>query len=361
MRLIPRVKDIPLPDMPGELPSLSVVIAARNEQRRIGDCLESLAASEYPRIEVIVVNDRSDDKTGEIADSYAARFPRLFRVIHVSEVPSGWLGKCHALSTGAGQASGDFILFTDADVIFDPMALAHVLAHADRERADQVVVFPDTITYTFLEKVTTTAFAAIFVTRFNPLHAMRRRSAGYIGAGAFNLVRRRVYERIGGHRFLRLHVIDDLALGKLVKYAGGVVRLLVSGGMVRVRWQESFRQTISGFDKNAFAAMNYNPVRAVVAATLLFLVFWYGVIGLFLGPPGARILSALLLVVQPAMLYRAFRSVQHVHWIYAVTLPLGAAFISWAIIRSTAITLWQGGVRWRGSFYPLTDLRRYRL
>jgi glycosyltransferase involved in cell wall biosynthesis len=361
MRRIPRLHDIPLPELLTDLPRLSVVIAARNEERRLPACLDSLLASDCPDMEVILVNDRSTDSTGEIAEDYAVKWQSRLNALHIEEVPPGWLGKCHALSTGAAQATGEYVLFTDADVLFDRRALAHALAHAQTEQADQLVVLPDMITYSFLERVLTTAFALLFVARFRPWRAMQRRTPEYVGAGAFNLVRRRMYQRIGGHRFLRMHVVDDLALGKLVKYSGGTVRLLVANGMVRVRWQESFGQTITGLEKNAFAAMNYSVTRTLVASALLVLMFWWPYVGLAFGPPLARLFCAAAAVAQIALTYAGFRSVQRTHFVYAVTVPLGVLFLAWAMVRSMITTLRNGGIRWRDSFYPLHQVRKYKL
>lgn len=358
VRRLPRLLEI---EPEASLPQLSVVIPARNEERRLRDCLDSLLANEYPDLQIICVDDRSTDSTGQILDEYARRHPSHVRVIHNVEVPAGWLGKCHAISRGSAEADGEFILFTDADVVFSPGALVRAVSHAMRGRVDMVVALPEMITHTAGERAFGAVFSMIFLLKFEPERAMRPRSTRFIGVGAFNMVRRSFYELIGGHRFLRLQVVDDIGLGKIMKRAGGIVRVVDGSGAVRVRWQESLGQLITGLEKNAFASMNYAAPRAIVASVLLFLATWWGVIGLFIGPFGARVLSLALFLLTPVLLYASFRRRSPVGGLYLLAFPIGALMLCWALLRSTFLTIRQGGVRWRDDFYPLEELRKYRL
>lgn len=349
-----------LPAMP-DLPTLSVVIPARDEEKRLPECLQSLAGADYPQLEVLIVDDRSQDATGRIADDYARELPDRFQAIHIAALPDGWLGKCNALATGAEQARGEYVLFTDADVVFHPEALRRAAAHAVRVEADLLVGLPHIVLYTFLERVMATAFMSVFLMSFSPWRAMQRKSPVFIGVGAFNMVRASFYRQIGGHRFLRLQVVDDAGLGKIMKYAGGKVRVVAATDMVRVRWQESFAGLIAGLEKNAFAALGYRTVRAILACTLLVLAHWWGFIGIWFGPAGARILCALLIAEQPVVNYVLLRKQSPIPPLFFFTLPVGALFIAWAMLRSMWVTLRQGGVRWRDSFYPLSELRKFRI
>ena len=361
MRRVPQLSRLSPPRDAAAMPRLSVVIPARNEERSLRDCLESLLAQDYPNLEIIAVDDRSSDSTGVIMDELAAASGGRLAAIHIAEVPEGWLGKCNALSVGAARANGDFILFTDGDVVYEPTALGRAMAHVVSENADLLVVMPDMIAHSAGERIIILGFAQAFLAAYEPWRAMDRRSPAYIGAGAFNLVRRSLYERCGGHRFLRLQVIDDVGLGKIIKHAGGILRVAGGRGMVHVRWQESLAGTIRGLEKNGFAAMNYSVVRAVGAvAVFLFGSLWPWA-GMFTGPLTARLAcGAVALVIQPAIGIVGTR-LARMHWSLAFTLPVGATLIGWAILRSMIVTLRQGGIRWRDHFYPLDELRQFKL
>jgi hypothetical protein len=222
----------PLPD--SELPSLSIVSAARNEAARIEGAARSLLAQDYPGLQVVAVDDRSEDATGAILDRIAAQESRL-RVVHVTELPSGWLGKCHALALGESAASGEWILFTDGDVTLEPDAVRRAVSLAIREGADHVAVAADLEVGGLGEAI----FLAYFVYAFNvsqrPWDAKDPRSGAHIGIGAFNLVRREAYERAGGHHRIRMELLDDMGLGLIVKKSGGVSMFSGHDGLVRRR------------------------------------------------------------------------------------------------------------------------------
>jgi glycosyltransferase involved in cell wall biosynthesis len=361
MRKVPLLAD--LPDMePGEsCPRLSVVIPARNEEGFVGAALQSLLKQEYPELEVIVVDDRSTDATGLVAESVAARSGGVMRVEHVTDLPDGWLGKCHAMALGAACSRGDYILFTDADIVFEPGVLRRTVAYLVRENADMLVVPPDMITHSFGERAVIATFITSFLLGFPPWRAISDGSRTFVGVGAFNMVRRSFYESIGGHDSLRMNVVDDVALGKLVKRSGGRVRVAVGNPMIRVRWYESVGAIIRGLEKNAFAAMSYSVLRTVgaVAGTLGF--YWWPVVGLFVGPwPGRSLCAAVLLLIQPVGRVAA-RRITSVHPFYSFAYPLGSLAICWILLRSAFLTLRQGGIRWRDSFYPIGELRKHRL
>lgn len=360
-RQIPDLSRIRIPEDRAALPRLSVVIPARNEEKRIRSALDSLVAQDFPNMEILVVNDRSTDTTGAIIDEIAAESNGRVRVEHLVELPDGWLGKCNALARGAEIATGDFILFTDADVLFSRDTLAHAMAHVVHENADFLTILPEMITCSPGERMMILGFVQAFSIAFPPWRAMAPRSNRFVGVGAFNLIRRSLYVRIGGHRFLRLQVVDDVGLGKLAKYSGGRVRVAFGAGMVKVRWQESLREMIRGLEKNAFASMRYSLCRVTGATVGALFLYWWPWIGMWFGPVPAQVLCALAaLVVQPLS---GVVSSQHiaVPVRYALTVAVGILPLLLALWRSTIVTLWAGGIRWRGTFYPLEELRQFKL
>lgn len=358
---VPQLRDLPLPQTVSELPRVSVVVPARNEERQVRACLDALVQQTYPDMEIILVDDRSTDATGQIADELAAASNGRITVLHLTECPPDWLGKCNALSMGAAQATGKFILFTDGDVLMEPTTVARAVAYLAAQEADMLVVLPDAITESFGERCLMMAFGNSFASVFSPSAAQDKRSRGFIGVGAFNMVRTSLYRRVGGHRFLKLQVLDDVGLGKLIKFAGGVLRVAAGSGMVRVRWHWSTWETIRGLEKNSFAAFNYSVPKALIACAGLLYVYWWPWIGMFVGPTAARLgCAAAALVLQPVTGIGA-KKFTGINPLYGFANPIGAALLAIAMLRSMWITVRQQGIRWRDSFYPLAELRKYRL
>jgi cellulose synthase/poly-beta-1,6-N-acetylglucosamine synthase-like glycosyltransferase len=196
-------------------PKVSIIVPARNEEASIAASLSQLLNLEYDSYEVIAVNDRSDDGTGEIMEHVASgsgAHARL-KVVHIDELPHGWLGKAHAMWTAGKAASGEWLLFTDADVLFRPDSLRRAIAYAEAERADHLVVFPWMIMKTAGEKMMIAFFQTLFIFGHRPWKVADPKTKDHMGVGAFNMVRREVYEAIGSYHALRFEVIDDMTLG----------------------------------------------------------------------------------------------------------------------------------------------------
>jgi len=209
------------PETPNGEPGVSIIVPARNEEESIRETLAQLLGLDYSNYEIIAVNDRSTDRTGQIMEELAASsrsvgLPKLglLKVIHISELPSGWLGKTHAMWMAGQQASGEWLLFTDADVIFKPDSLRRAVAYANAERADHVVLFPRMIMKGPGERMMIAFFQMLFVFGHRPWRVADPQARDHMGVGAFNLVRRTVYEAVGTYRALRMEVIDDMKLGK---------------------------------------------------------------------------------------------------------------------------------------------------
>lgn len=343
-----------------ELPTLSVVIAARDEEAKLEDCLRSLAAQDHPNLEIIVVNDRSTDGTGAILERVGREFLEKIRSLSVWKLPEGWLGKCNAQQQGAELATGEYILFTDADVEFSPgvMSASHVYMRG--EDADQLAVIPETTVASFLERAMMNVFAVCFFIGFPPHRAMVRNSGKYVGIGAFNMVSARMYKKIQGHKFLRLQIVDDVGLGRLVKFSGGIVRVAWGKDHVKVRWQDNLGMMIRGLEKNFFAAANYSLVRIVMMTIGLVIFTLWPWVGVWVGPTAARVLCGVVLAMQ--VVAAAATAVQsRFSVVHGLTVPAGVVLLLTAMWRSTIVTLRSGGVRWRDTFYPLKDLKQFRL
>ncbi len=344
------------PDGPEPLPRLSVVVPALNEEETVERAMRTLLALDYPDLEIIAVNDRSADRTGEILDRLAAENPRL-RVTHVRELPPGWLGKNHALHLGSQAATGAFILFTDADVHFDPTALRRAVRHCMARQLDFLTLYPECILKGFWETLSVTFFGFAFALRFRPWKVADPRSRAYVGIGAFNLVRADAYRRMGGHAALPMEVADDVKLGKKMKESGGRAECGVAGSLIRVRWVEGLRGIVVGLTKNMFAGFEYRVAPALGGIAGVFLITVLPVIGLAVGDAVTRVICAGTLLCMAALV-RLVAPAQKVSPLYGLAFPLAGLLIIYIILRSMFFTYRQGGVVWRGTLYPLEELRR---
>jgi hypothetical protein len=357
-RRIALLRELPVP-APERLPPVSVVIAARNEARNLEPALGSVLAQRYPGLEVIVVNDRSTDATGAILERLAAADPRL-RVLHVRDLPPGWLGKNHALQHGAEGARGEWILFTDADVEIEPLGLARAMGYALEHGVEHVAIAPELR----MPGVLLDAFAgtfALFFARFSkPWKARDPRSRRHIGVGAFNLVRADAYRAVGGHEPIRLRPDDDLKLGKVLKQAGVRQDLLFGQGAVVVEWYSSVGEMVRGLEKNAFAGVGYS-VAVVAGSSLALLVLnVWPFLALLLTTGPTRLLNAAAVAVILG-LYAGSTRGSGSNPLAGLLFPVTTLIFVYTVVRATVITLRNGGIRWRDTFYPLDELRANRV
>ena len=337
-------------------PSISLVFAARDEEEKLPAALATLAALDYPYLEIIGVDDRSQDATGRILDDFAAGHPR-FRAVHVKDLPSGWLGKPHALQRAYEASTGEWLLFTDADVRFKPDVLRRAVALAEERKLDHLTLVCNVEMHGFWEKTLLTFFGLAFHLSTDANNVSNPNSRAYVGIGAFQLLRRTAYEAIGTHRRLAMEVVDDMKLGKLVKQRGFRSCAGIAQDFVSVRWHAGARNVIRGVTKNLFAALGYNLAFALISLAGVLLLNVVPFIAVFAGHGWIRLFSAIAVAVALCM-HGGVDVVNRVSPLYALTHPIGALVFCYMIVRSVAVTLWQGGVTWRGTFYPLKELKR---
>jgi hypothetical protein len=355
IRTIPWLRDqAPLEDE--KCPAVSILFAGRDEAEKMPDAIATMLALDYPRYEVIAVDDRSVDATGAILAAGAKKDARL-KPARVDLLPAGWLGKPHALERAYEQSSGEWLVFTDADVHFKPDVLRRVIALAETMKWDHLTLLAAPKLYTFGEKVAMMFFSTCFLIGTRPWRANDPKSRGYSGIGAFQLVRRSAYVKAGTHRRLAMEVIDDLKLGKIVKEAGfrsGVAR---GEDAVSVHWHAGLANIVRGTTKNFFAATGFSlPVLASqVLGTLAMFVLPVAALAFVRG--WALVFAASAAIFALIIATGAARAIGASAF-YGLTYPLGALIICWMLLRSTAVTLWQGGVTWRGTFYPIEELKR---
>jgi glycosyltransferase involved in cell wall biosynthesis len=362
---MPRVADISRPEWdrrpatPNGEPRVSIIVPARNEEEHVRETLEHLLALDYCNYEIIAVNDRSTDGTGQIMDEVAAgsQSPGLLRVIHISELPSGWLGKTHAMWTAGQQASGDWLLFTDADVRFKPDSLRRAVAYAETERADHVVLFPRMITKRPGEKMMIAFFQALFVFAHRPWKVSDPKARDHMGVGAFNLVRRSVYDAVGTYRALRMEVLDDMKLGKVIKNAGFAQRNVFGEDLISLRWAKGAFGIVNNLTKNFFAVLSFQWPRTVACIAGLAFLNLGPFLGIWLAHGWARVPYAIALGSMFSIYYgMSARSAVPAY--YFVLHPVSTSLFMYTLLRSMFYTLANGGIVWRGTKYPLEELRK---
>ena len=354
-RKLPWVKNFP-PAEDSECPSISLVFAARDEEEKLPAALATLAELDYPKLEIVAVDDRSEDATGRILDAFAAAHPR-FRAVHISELPSSWLGKPHALQKAYEASTGEWLLFTDADVRFRRDALRRAVTMAKQREADHLTLIGDLEMHGFWETTLLTFFGLAFYLATDIYGVAKPSSRAYVGVGAFQLLRRSAYEAIGTHRRLAMEVVDDMKLGKLVKQSHFRSCVGIAQDFVVVRWQSGAGNIIRGVTKNFFAAFGYRVWFAAVALCGMLLLNLAPFVAVFAGHGWVRIFAGIA-VAAALCLHGGVDVVNRVSPLYALTHPIGAVLFCYMIVRSVAVTLWEGGVTWRGTFYPLKELKR---
>ncbi len=362
---MPRVADIARPEWDrrpatskGE-PRVSIIVPARNEAEHIRETLMQLLALDYSNYEIAAVNDRSTDRTGQIMDEVAAspQAHGLLKVIHISELPSGWLGKTQAMWSAGQQATGDWLLFTDADVLFKPDSLRRAVAYAEAEGAHHVVLFPRMIMESPGERMMIAFFQVLFVFGHRPWRVANPKARDHMGVGAFNLVRRSVYDAVGTYRALRMEVIDDMKLGKIVKNAGFAQRNVSGEDLISLRWAKGAFGIVNNLTKNFFAVLSFQWPRTVVTIVGLGFLNLGPFLGIWFAHGWARVPYAIALSSLFAI-YCGMSLRSPIPPYYFFLHPVSTGLFMYILLRSMVHALWNDGIVWRGTKYPLEELRK---
>ena len=356
------VADISRPEWDRKLassPRVSIIVPARNESEDIEDALTRLFSLDYDNYEVIAINDRSTDGTGVIMDRVASRLTGQgkMKVIHIKELPPGWLGKPHAMWSAANQATGKWLLFTDADVLFKPDSIRRAVAYAEAEPADHVVLFPKMIMKGPGERLMIAFFQTLFVFGHRPWKVADPKTDDHIGVGAFNLIRRNAYEKVGTYKRLRLEILDDMKMGKIIKKAGFAQRNVFGEDLISIHWAKGMMGVVTNLTKNFYAVLSYQWPRAILSCFALAILNWGPFAGTIFVHGWAR-LPYMIALVSMLLIYVGMSARSTIPPYYFVLHPISTMLFCYAVMRSTFLTLRQGGVVWRGTFYALEELKR---
>ncbi|RIV20244.1 glycosyltransferase [Alicyclobacillaceae bacterium I2511] len=347
---------LPTRESADTLPPVSVILAARNEAAAIADTLYTLRQQTWPNLEVIAVNDRSTDATWDIMKEAASNWPEL-KIHNITELPPGWLGKNYALQQASAMATGQWLLFTDADVVFSPAAVETAVLYAQFHGLDHLAVAPGLFLTGFWLRVTVYFFVYNIMLAFRPQDANRPDSPKSVGIGAFNLMRQPVYNQVGGHAAVALRPDEDLALGACIKSAGFRQSFAGGAGLVQVQWYAHLADMARGLEKNALAPFQYKWGRFIWGMVGALLFYMLPALGTLLSPGFSRLPFAGALVLSWLLFILGTRGAGVAPG-WALSIPLGAPILFSILIRSAWLTARRGGIVWRGTFYSLTDLRR---
>jgi glycosyltransferase involved in cell wall biosynthesis len=357
-RSIMHLRDVPR-NPATHLPRVSVIVPARNEQRKIREALQSLMRLDYPDLELIILNDRSTDQTGAIVAEMAAEDPRL-QIVNITELPTGWLGKNYALYCGAQRANGELLLFTDADVVMQPSTLAMAIGYFQTRHLHHLAIMPRVSLPTLLPRLFCSAFGIFFSGFMRPWKAKDPASRSFIGIGAFNLVAAEAYRASGTHRLIAMRPDDDIKLGKIMKKAGYRQEMVLGMGLLTVEWYSSLGELIDGLMKNTFAGIDYSVAKSIGAGVAVLLLNVWPFLAIFV----VRGLVWVLYMLAVILILLFISDTNHLYGLprrYAFAHPLSSLLFVYILWKSTLQTLWTGGIRWRGTHYPLKLLRANRV
>jgi cellulose synthase/poly-beta-1,6-N-acetylglucosamine synthase-like glycosyltransferase len=357
-RTLALLKELP-PPLLTTWPRVSVIVPACNEERQLEAALRSLLKQDYENLEIIAVDDRSTDQTGVILDRLAKEFPRLM-VLHITALPAGWLGKNHALQEGARRASGEWLLFTDADVVMEPTSLRRAVGYALEKRVDHLAIAPSIHMKGTLLNLAASAFAVFFGFYARPWKARDPRSPFHIGIGAFNLVRREAYQAIGTHQAIALSPVDDMKLGKLIKRRGFRQDVVVGRDMLTIEWYASFRELRTGLEKNSYAGVEYRLSLLAAGTVAILLVNVWPFLALFLTTGWTLAIYA---VVAALTIFCGWDQARFLGFNprFAWFLPASTLLFLYVLWSCTLKTIREGSITWRGTRYPLDELRKHNV
>ena len=345
-------------DEPLQWPSVAIIFAAKDEQREIEEAVRSMLKVDYPNLKYTAVNDRSTDQTGDILNRLAEEDERL-NVVHVEELPDGWLGKNNALHQAAVVTDTDYLLFTDADVSFDAECVKRAIGYTESHGVDHLTMFPKVPMPGLMLNAFVVFFFKTFVLYYQAWRVSNRNSKAFLGIGAFNLVRNNAFREVGGFLRIRMEVVDDLWLGKLLKQGGFRQQVLIARDDISVPWYGSIREMIVGLDKNTYAGVNYNPLLWMTMILGVGLGFFWPFAAIFFYEGPLQILFAWICgVLMVSSGWMAIR--MKITPCIAVCVPFIVAIFIFTIMRAGIIFYIRGGIKWRGTLYTKEQLQSGR-
>lgn len=335
------------PASPANWPKLSVVISACNEADTMEDAISTILKQNYPNLEVILVNDRSTDKTGQIIDNFSKMDERV-KTLNISHLPDKWLGKIHALHQATKIVTGEWILYSDADVHFKQGTLRKAVALSISNKLDHLTLFPKIHSNSFLQKIVSKAFGILFLQTIRTLN--------FAGVGAFNLVRKEAFEKTEGLKWLRMEIADDMGLGLLMHQSGAKSCYAFAFQNLGLTWYPSLGKMIKGLEKNMFGVAQYSFCRLIFMIFLLLFIA-PGPILLFLYPGNLYLLTFGIITYCMMITGAVTAKIKFQESLLpSLFIQFGLVLFSFILLRSGIMCKLRGGIIWKGTKYKLEDL-----
>jgi glycosyltransferase involved in cell wall biosynthesis len=341
---------MPATPTPSDQPAVSVIVPARNEEASLRNCLDSLVAQTNVAFEIIVINDHSTDRTGEIASSFS---DKRVRVVEAGTLPPGWTGKNNAVIAGAKVARGEWLLFTDADTVHLPGSLARSIEEATRQHAALLSYSPLQVVKSFWEKAVMPVIFAELAASFRPSKVSDPNSPAAAANGQYLLIARDAYDAVGGHAAIAAKLLEDVALARAVKKSGRKLWFRFGGDAVRTRMYRTFAQLREGWTKN-LVLLFPSPNRLATLRVLEFILIVSSLAtcittarhGNFQPSIAAGLLGAILYAMFLTRIRRA-----HFSWDTDLLALFGLPLFSYLLVRSK-LSHNHGNVWWKGRRYP---------
>lgn len=346
-------------DEPECWPTLNIVIPACNEGDGIEAAIKSLLLQDYPNLKIILVNDRSDDNTGEIIEQLAA--DERVVAVHIKELPDDWLGKVHALSVAYEYVDSEWVLFTDADIHFEAGALKKSVAYAIKKEVDHLALMPSVIANNYWLEVIIRSFGLMFMFSMKVHQLEKPDTQAIIGVGAFNLVKKSTLDKSKGIKWLRMEVADDVGMGLLIKRAGGKSAFALAQKLLSIDWYPSVSSMFQGLEKNLFGAgSHYQVIRLLIMVSILWLFVFAPFVAFVLPTPQWLTIFALVtLLWLPVMMFTGKTS-DTGHYSSVLFIPVGQFLFTLMMLHSGLMCKLRGGITWRGTLYSTSRLKKYQ-
>jgi glycosyltransferase involved in cell wall biosynthesis len=363
MRCLPvlknQVKPIYYDD--AELPMVSIIVPACNEEERLEQSLLSRLNQDYPRFELIVINDRSTDGTKEIIDRIAAIDGRLIP-INITELPNGWLGKVHALHQGVKLAKGEWYLFSDADILFEPDMLRLAVHYAQSQQVQHLTCIPEAELYNdFWVDVTCFGSLLLFCNSARIPDINQDKGNNAIGLGAFNLVEARAFNQTKGFEWLKMEPADDMGVGFMLKQHGVKTRVADGLGLMNFAWYQNLSQAFSGLEKNCFGpGSQYSYLKQLGIVLFLLAMGLIPTLALVLGLLSSDIIpiiSGSMAWLTNIIVAFTVPKASYKELPFYLLLPFGIILIATIMANAAWKCFQNSGVYWRGTLYPVEQLR----
>lgn len=347
-------------------PIVSVVIAAKDEGKHIEKTIQQLWKQTYKNVEIIFVNDRSCDETGIIMEKLKEQLKKeqgqvCYQTLHIEELPSGWLGKNHALYQGYLASRGEYLIFSDADIIFHENTISKVMKYVTTHQVEHLAMTPRFVCSSLVLK----SFIHLFMVTFNilltPWKVFEKGEKGKgVGVGAFNLIKKSVYEKLGTHQSFPMEPVDDITLGKRAHEVTDNQHFVIGKEWIEVEWYPNLKEAINGFKKNFFVAFDYKISNIIGFSIFLFLIGIYPFMGIlffkninwFISVLSWLLLGFLYLYNVRKVSFLSLRTVLEI-----ILLPFTILFYIYMMCLSAYTTLKNGGIYWRGTFYSIVELK----